>query len=125
MTPSGNVKRAPTDEHDPIHAISRAGDCKTTESEELGSTVYSVFTKAQKRWVIFLAAFAGWFSTLSSFIFFLAITALADDIYTTIESVNLRVTSYLIVRDSLHRWLEKQRKTSAGGPYILLLSSYI
>jgi MFS family permease len=59
--------------------------------------VYSVFTIGQKRWIIFLVAFAGWFSTLSSFIFFPAIPSMARDLRTSVEHINLTVTSYLIV----------------------------
>ena len=57
---------------------------------------YSVFTTSQKRWSIFMAASAGWFSTASSFIYFPAIPFLAHDLHVSIEKVNLTVTSYLI-----------------------------
>jgi MFS family permease len=59
-------------------------------------TAFSAFKKSQKRWIVFLAAFAGWFSTLSSFIFFPAITSLALHLHTSIQNINLTVTSYLL-----------------------------
>lgn len=67
-------------------------------SEETGhDTKYSEFTKAQKRWIILLVAFAGMFSPLSSFIYYPAIHTIALDLRVTITLVNLTVTSYMIV----------------------------
>lgn len=67
-------------------------------SEETGhDSKYSEFTKAQKRWIILLVAFAGMFSPLSSFIYYPAIHTLALDLRVTITLVNLTVTSYMIV----------------------------
>lgn len=68
-----------------------------TELEEPALTPsYSVFTTTQKRWIIFIAALAGWFSTASSFIYFPAIPFLARGLDISIEKVNLTVVSYLI-----------------------------
>ena len=61
------------------------------------TTIDSAFSVRQKRWIVFLAAFAGWFSTLSSFIFFPAIPAISSSLGASIEEINLTVTSYLIV----------------------------
>ena len=58
---------------------------------------YSSFTQGEKRYIVFLIAFASWFSIMSSFIFFLVIPLLAKGISTSIENINLTVTSYLIV----------------------------
>lgn len=58
---------------------------------------YSAFSCVQKNYIIFLAAFAGWFSSASSFIYFPAIPAIAEDLDESIERINLTVTSYLIV----------------------------
>lgn len=57
---------------------------------------YSLFTLSQKRWIIFIAALGGWFSTASSFIYFPAIPFLAHDLQVSIEKINLSVTSYLV-----------------------------
>lgn len=58
---------------------------------------YSSFASWQKNSIIGLAAFAGWFSSISSFIYFPAIPFLAADLGVTIQQVNLTVTSYLIM----------------------------
>lgn len=65
-------------------------------SEPTVSAAFSAFTKWQKKWIVFLAAFAGWFSTLSSFIFFPVIGTIAHDLGTSTQNINLTVTSYLI-----------------------------
>ncbi|KAI0376959.1 MFS general substrate transporter [Hypomontagnella monticulosa] len=57
---------------------------------------YSAFSTTQKKWVIFISALAGWFSTASSFIYFPAIPFLARDTNVSVENINLTVTSYLI-----------------------------
>jgi len=58
---------------------------------------YSHFTTRQKRLIVFLCAFAGAFSPLSSFIFFPAINALSASLAVSIEKINLTITSYMIV----------------------------
>ncbi|ROV92563.1 hypothetical protein VMCG_08915 [Cytospora schulzeri] len=57
---------------------------------------YSIFTSTQKGWILFIAAWAGWFSTASSFIYFPAIPFLANDMHVSVQDINLTVTSYLI-----------------------------
>lgn len=57
---------------------------------------YSIFRPAQKRWIIFIAAWAGWFSTASSFIYFPAIPFMARDMGVSIQKINITVTSYMI-----------------------------
>ena len=58
---------------------------------------YSIFSKTQKRWIVLLIAFAGMFSPLSSFIYYPATHALATDLHTSIEAINLSITTYMIV----------------------------
>ncbi|MCJ1337330.1 hypothetical protein MMC09_002612 [Bachmanniomyces sp. S44760] len=59
--------------------------------------LYSVFSLTQKRCIVSLIAFAAWFSTLSSFIYFPAIPLLASDLRVSIEKIDLTVTSYLVI----------------------------
>lgn len=62
----------------------------------LPSPPYSAFRLAQKKWIIFIAAWAGWFSTASSSIYFPAIPFMADHIGVFTQKINLTVTSYMI-----------------------------
>ena len=58
---------------------------------------YSIFTRNEKRYIVLLVALAGWFSTLSSFIYYPVIALVAKDLHTSIARINLTVTSYLAV----------------------------
>ena len=58
---------------------------------------YSIFTRPQKRLIVFLIAYAGMFSPLSSFIYYPAITSLSKDLHVSIELINLTITSYMVV----------------------------
>lgn len=49
---------------------------------------YSIFTSTQKGWILFIAAWAGWFATASSFIYFPAIPFLADDMKVSVQDIN-------------------------------------
>lgn len=66
-------------------------------SDEIPAIPFSAFTKTQKRWITFLVAFAGMFSPMSSFIYYPAITSIADNLGISIQAVNLTVTSYMVV----------------------------
>ena len=65
----------------------------TTPDEE----DYTIFRRWEKIYIVSLITFAGWFSTLSSFIYYPVITFVARDIGTTVAKINLTVTSYMIV----------------------------
>ena len=58
---------------------------------------YSGFSERRKRWIACLASFAAMFSGLSSFIYYPAISPLADALRTTVELINLTITSYQLV----------------------------
>lgn len=61
------------------------------------SLPYTLFTNWERRTIVILIAWAGWFSTLSSFIYYPAISVIADDLHTSVQLINLTVTSYMIV----------------------------
>lgn len=60
-------------------------------------TPYTIFTKSQKLGIVLLVAFASVYSPLSSFIYYPALTAVANDLHTTLSKVNLTITSYMII----------------------------
>jgi MFS family permease len=69
----------------------------TGEEQEVLPPLYSVLSIGYRGWIVFIVAFAGWFSTLSSFIYFPAITALAKSLHVSTTKIDLTVTSYLVV----------------------------
>lgn len=86
---------------------------------------YSVFTKAQKRWIIFLIAYAGMFSPLSSFIYYSAISAIARDLHSTVGLINVTITSYMIVSGVVPSLLSDIGDTPGRRPiYILAFVIY-
>ncbi|TLS23924.1 hypothetical protein PpBr36_08242 [Pyricularia pennisetigena] len=58
---------------------------------------YSVFTRTEKRCITAMVAYAAAFSTLSSFIYFPALTQLAESLSVSIDAINLTITSYMAV----------------------------
>jgi MFS family permease len=58
--------------------------------------VHSVFTKNQKRFIVFMASFGGFFSPISANIYFPALNALALDLGVTSTLINLTLTSYMV-----------------------------
>lgn len=61
------------------------------------SPPYSIFTKNQKHGIVLLVAFAAIFSPLSSFIYYPARNALADDLHVSLNRIDLTITSYMVV----------------------------
>lgn len=70
---------------------------QSDERQSSDPVEYSVFSKNQKRCVVLIIAFAGMFSPLSSFIYYPAIYTLATDLRTSVEAINLTITSYMVV----------------------------
>ncbi|TLD28420.1 hypothetical protein PspLS_03372 [Pyricularia sp. CBS 133598] len=72
---------------------------QTPSSGELPPSpeTYSVFTRAEKRCITAMVAYAAAFSTLSSFIYFPALTQLAESLSVSIDAINLTITSYMAV----------------------------
>ncbi|KAJ9635858.1 hypothetical protein H2199_008211 [Coniosporium tulheliwenetii] len=57
---------------------------------------YSTFSKRQKQLIVFVVAFAGFFSPLSANIYFPALNSISRDLDVSLELVNLTLTSYMI-----------------------------
>ncbi|TQW08360.1 Major facilitator superfamily transporter [Cordyceps javanica] len=87
---------------------------------------FTLFTVHQRRWIVFLAAFAGMFSPMSSFIFYPAITSIAGGLNVTVELVNLAVTTYMVVSGIVPALLGTAADKYGRRPiYILALSIYL
>lgn len=57
---------------------------------------YSSFSSAKKKYIVFTAAGAGLFSSLSAQIYFPALNTLASDLNVSASLINLTVTSYMV-----------------------------
>lgn len=62
----------------------------------VADTEYSVFTVSQKRYIVFMASWAGFFSPVSSQIYFPALNTLARDLHVSDSLINLTLTSYMV-----------------------------
>ncbi|KAI1248998.1 hypothetical protein MGN70_008605 [Eutypa lata] len=93
---------------------------------EAPDTAYSVFTKKQKRWIVFLAALAAMFSPMSSFIFYPAITSIATSLSVTVGLVNVAITTYMVVSGITPALLGNAADKVGRRPvYLFALSIYL
>jgi hypothetical protein len=66
------------------------------EQDQQPIAPYSVFTRAQKRFIVFSASWAGFFSPVSSQIYFPALNSVANDLGVSGALINLTLTSYMV-----------------------------
>lgn len=57
---------------------------------------FSVFSRQQKRFIVVMASWAGFFSPVSGNIYFPALNSLSRDLNVSISLINLTLTSYMI-----------------------------
>ena len=65
--------------------------------------VHSVFSRNQKRFIVFMAAWGGFFSAVSASIYFPALNSLAADLKVSNSLINLTITSYMVGFPTLPR----------------------
>ncbi|KAL9622299.1 MAG: hypothetical protein Q9160_003310 [Pyrenula sp. 1 TL-2023] len=70
-------------------------EAKVTPVESNGPP-FSVFTRQQKRFIVVMASWAGFFSPVSGNIYFPALNSLSQDLNVSISLINLTLTSYMI-----------------------------
>lgn len=70
-------------------------DVETLETPPSGPP-YSLFTKRQKGFIVFLTAWGGFFSPMSANIYFPALNPLAQDLKVSDQLINLTLTSYMV-----------------------------
>ena len=70
------------------------GDVESVMRSE--EPLYSVFGNHQKRYIVFIAAFAGFSSSLSANMYFPALNTLSSELRVSDELINLTLTSYMI-----------------------------
>ncbi|OAL33466.1 hypothetical protein AYO20_07322 [Fonsecaea nubica] len=66
-------------------------------TSQVAISTYSTFSRRQKLCISWLASLSAMYSGLSSFIYYPAITAIAQSMSVSIEAINLSITSYQIV----------------------------
>lgn len=62
----------------------------------VSEVVYSAFSKAQKRYIVFCTSWAGFFSPVSSQIYYPALNTLAHDLNVSGGLINLTLMSYMV-----------------------------
>ena len=73
-----------------------ATDPETVNGEGGHDPSYSIFTRRQKQYIVFIAAWGGFFSQLSTNIYFPALNLLSEQYRVSSELINLTVTAYMI-----------------------------
>lgn len=123
-------------EHDETSQERRDEHTKSTSwapeppSEKPGSDMqqqqqqYSVFTTKEKRLMITAASVAGFFSPLSSTIYFPALNTIAAALNVSASKINLTVTSYVIFQGIAPMMIAGFSDTVAGGRLMSLASRY-
>lgn len=66
------------------------------QSGDVADVDYSAFTISQRRFIVFMASWAGFFSPVSSQIYFPALNTLAQDLHVSNSLINLTLTSYMV-----------------------------
>ena len=73
-----------------------ADDMPRATNTVSSAPVHSVFTKNQKRFIVVMASWAGFFSPVSGTIYFPALNSLARDLHVSTTLINLTLTSYMV-----------------------------
>ncbi|MCJ1335507.1 hypothetical protein MMC09_000778 [Bachmanniomyces sp. S44760] len=92
LSTSTNVPAQAGQEVSPSDNVSDLEAARPTPTGPL----YSVFTKRQKQYIVFMTAWAGLFSPISAQIYFPALNSLAADLKVSNTLINLTLTSYMI-----------------------------
>jgi hypothetical protein len=98
----GDEKDGGKDEEDAVTTTRLPpSDLDLEQSDTRASSVmeYSVFPKGMKRYIVICSSCAGFFSPLSSQIYFPALNTLASDLHVSIGLINLTLTSYMVCFD--------------------------
>lgn len=89
------IERIRTEQDEPTRE-GRIHPQRTTTNASGAGPVYSVFSKNQKRFIVFIASWAGFFSPVSGQIYFPALVPLARDLHVSDSLINLTLTSYMV-----------------------------
>ncbi|KAI2787558.1 hypothetical protein POX_f07929 [Penicillium oxalicum] len=79
-----------------IKAAKEKQNHEGAQDDRFDNRDYTIFTKRQRRYIVFMASWAGFFSPVSSQIYFPALNTLAEDLDVSNSLINLTLTSYMI-----------------------------
>ena len=82
--------------HPCLQDKSETNDLEAAHGTTTQLTAYSVFSHRTKQYIVFMTAWAGFFSPLSANIYFPALNVLARDLHVSNQQMNLTVTTYMI-----------------------------
>ncbi|KAJ5373163.1 Kynureninase [Penicillium concentricum] len=101
-------------------------DVNVRSGGNLADVDYSVFTVSQRRYIVFMASWAGFFSPVSSQIYFPALNTLAKDLHVSNSLINLTLTSYMIFQGLSPMFIgDFADKVGRRPAYILCFTIYI
>ncbi|KAJ5176094.1 uncharacterized protein N7482_001971 [Penicillium canariense] len=109
--------------------VETARDVNENAGNHLGGSAdvdYSVFTISQRRYIVFMASWAGFFSPVSSQIYFPALNTLARDLHVSNSLINLTLTSYMIFQGLSPMFIGDFADKAGRRPaYVVCFSIYI
>lgn len=106
--------------------LKNAAEAAQERATDAADERYSVFTPPQKWCITALVAYAAWFSTLSSFIYFPAIPSIAKTFSVSINKVDLTVTTYMAVATIAPTLVGDAAEILGRRPvYLLTLALYL
>lgn len=116
------ISRTPTTK-DEVTTSQTKPTLTTTSS---AAPLHSVFTKNQKRFIVFMASWGGFFSAVSSNIYFPALNSLASDLHVSNTLINLTLTSYMIFQGLAPAFIGELADTAGRRPaYFFCFVVYI
>ena len=79
-----------------MEAEDHAQDVEALSAVSSRSPPYSAFSLSKKRYIVFMAAWAGFFSPLSANIYYPALNTISKELNVSSQVINLTLTSYMI-----------------------------
>jgi hypothetical protein len=71
-------------------------DLEALEPVPTNLPIHSAFSSRKRKFIVFMAAFAGFFSPLSANIYFPALNTLSHELHVSSSTINLTITCYMI-----------------------------
>ena len=96
ITPSAREDDSPNSAPVPNESSTPSGSDPESLHPVSSGPAYSVFSKPTKRWIIVMAACAGFVSPMTANIYFPALNPIAADLGVSVNLINLTLTTYMI-----------------------------